>query len=284
MHTIRVPITPGEPGPLSRAELGMPEGFCFCFLFDYRSVFRRKIRWAGRGFCRAFEPGAGPSLVIKSICGDEFPAEREALAAATRDRPEIHLLKDTVSAGMKDAMIAGCDCYVSLHRSEGLGLTMAEAMYFGRPVIATAYSGNLDFMNEGNSYLVPHTMVEIGPDADPYPAEQEWAEPDLEQASALMRQVFENPEAAALRGRRAADDIRRTHSPQAAAEAIKLRIGQIKRASLIARLERPSPAHAAAGAPSGRGLLEHLLNFSAPPPRRGAAGSKPRQRACICAC
>ena len=46
-------------------------------------------------------------------------------------------------------MIASCDCYVSLHRSEGLGLTMAEAMYFGKPVIATAYSGNLDFMNDG---------------------------------------------------------------------------------------------------------------------------------------
>ena len=69
-------------------------------------------------------------------------------------------------------MIASCDCYVSLHRSEGFGLTMAEAMYFGRPVIATGYSGNLDFMTEENSYLVPHTLVEIGPDANPYPPDK----------------------------------------------------------------------------------------------------------------
>ena len=83
------------------------------------------------------------------------------------DRPDIHLIEDTITTGMKDAMIAGCDCYVSLHRSEGLGLTMAEAMYFGKPVIATAYSGNLDFMTEENSYLVPHTMAEIGPTPTP---------------------------------------------------------------------------------------------------------------------
>jgi glycosyltransferase involved in cell wall biosynthesis/SAM-dependent methyltransferase len=272
VSTVRVPIAPGEPEQLSRAELRMPEGFCFLFLFDYRSVFRRKNPLGVvEAFCQAFELGSGPSLVIKSICGEEFPAEREALAAAVRDRPEIHLIEETIPAGMKDAMIARCDCYVSLHRSEGLGLTMAEAMYFGRPVIATAYSGNLDFMTEGNSYLVPHTMVQIGPGANPYPANQEWAEPDLDHASVLMRQVFENPELAALRGRRAADDIRRTHSPEAAGQALKLKIGEAKRASLFALLKRPSPANAAVGALGGRGLLEHLLNFSEPP-SHGRAG------------
>ena len=199
VHTIRIPITPGQPDQASRAELGMPEGFCFLFVFDYRSVFRRKNPLGlVEAFCKAFEPGSGPSLVIKSICGDEFPAEREALAAAVRERPEIHLIEETITTAMKNAMIASCDCYVSLHRSEGLGLTMAEAMYFGKPVIATAYSGNLDFMTEENSFLVPHTMVEIGPDADPYPPDKEWAEPDLGRASALMRQAFENPQGAAV--------------------------------------------------------------------------------------
>jgi SAM-dependent methyltransferase len=117
-------------------------------------------------------------------------------------------------------------------------------------------------------------MSQIGPDANPYPADKEWAEPDLDRAAELMRQVFENPEAATIRGQRAATDIRRTHSPRASAEAIKLRMDRVKRARLIARLEHPSPAHAAAGAPSGRGLLEHLLNFSEPPARRGAGRLK----------
>ncbi len=277
VHTIRLPIEPGEPDEASRAELGLPEGFCFLFLFDYRSVFKRKNPLGLiEAFCRAFEPGSGPSLVIKSICGDEFPSERRALAEAVAGRPEIHLAEDTITTGMKDAMIASCDCYVSLHRSEGLGLTMAEAMYFGRPVIATAYSGNLDFMTEANSYLVPHSMVEIGPDAVPYPADGEWAEPDLDRAAELMRHVFENPETAAARGRRAAEDIRRTHSPAAACEAIKARIADARRAGLVERLAGPSPAQAAAGALGGRAQLIQLLDWSSPPPPDPAAPGRTR--------
>src|SRR6185312_320759 len=110
---------------------------------------------------------------------------------------------------------------------------------------------------EENSYLVPHAMTRIGPGANPYPPDKEWAEPDLDRASALMRQVFEDPEAAALRGRRAAADIRRTHSPGAASEAIALRMEKIRRARLIDRLESPSPGDGATGLPSGRAQLEH---------------------------
>lgn len=279
VHTVRVPIVPGQPDTATRAELGMPEGFCFLFLFDYRSVFRRKNPLGlVEAFCKAFAPGAGPSLVIKSICGDEFPAEREALAAAVRERPEIHLVEETISRGMKDAMIASCDCYVSLHRSEGLGLTMGEAMYFGKPTIATAYSGNLDFMTEENSYLVPHAMAPIGPDASPYPAEIEWAEPDLDRAAELMRQVFENQEEAARRGERAAADIRRTHSPEAAREGVEERIEHGRRERLLARFLPPSAARATAGAPSGRDLLEHLLHFPEPPPRRGTGAAKAKAK------
>ena len=278
VETIRMPIVPGEPAEASRAELGLPDGFCFLFLFDYRSVFKRKNPLGlVEAFCRAFEQGEGPSLVIKSIGGDDFRDERQALAAAVAGRPEIQLIEDTVSKEMKNAMIAGCDCYVSLHRSEGLGLTMGEAMYFGKPVIATAYSGNLDFMTAANSYLVPHSMVEIGPDAAPYPADKEWAEPDLDRAAELMREVFENPQAAAKRGRRAADDIRRTHSVEAAGQIIKARVSQTKRASLIDRLEGPSPAQAAAGRLSGRAQLVHLINDPAGP----HPGARTRARAFV---
>ena len=266
VQTIRMPIVPGEPAEASRAELGLPDGFCFLFLFDYRSVFKRKNPLGlVEAFCRAFEPGEGPSLVIKSIGGENFGDERQALTDAVAGRPEIQLIEDMVSKEMKNAMIASCDCYVSLHRSEGLGLTMGEAMYFGKPVIATAYSGNLDFMTEENSYLVPFSMVEIGPDAGPYPADKEWAEPDLDQAAALMREVVENPRVAAERGTRAAEDIRRTHSPEAAGEMIKVRMAQAKRADLIDRLEGPSPVQAAAGRLSGRAQLVHLINDPAGP-------------------
>lgn len=269
VETVRLPVTPGDPDEATRAELGMPEGFCFLFIFDYRSVFKRKNPLGLiRAFCDAFEPGEGPSLVIKSICGDEFPVQRDTLAAAARDRPDIHLVEETLTVGEKNAMIARCDCYVSLHRSEGLGLTMAEAMYFGKPVIATAYSGNLDFMTASNSYLVPHTMVEIGTDAPPYPPDGEWAEPDLDSASSLMRQVFENPQAAAERGRCAAADIGHTHSLQAACDRLEERVtaGRLRRLSArIQALEREyPPSHEG----DGRHQLDRLVDLGGAPPRQ----------------
>ena len=66
-------------------------------------------------------------------------------------------------------MIAACDCYVSLHRSEGFGLTVAEAMLLGKPVIATRYGGTLEFMNDDNAYLVDWEPTEVGEGAYPYP-------------------------------------------------------------------------------------------------------------------
>ena len=92
--------------------------------------------------------------------------------------------------------MAACDCYVSLHRAEGFGLTMAEAMAIGKPVIATGYSGNVDFMNAENSYLVDYEIGRVGPECEIYPPEGEWAEPSVEHAAELMRHVYENPQEA----------------------------------------------------------------------------------------
>ncbi len=106
------------------------------------------------------------------------------------------------------ALLGCCDAYVSLHRAEGLGLTMAEAMGLGKPVIATGYSGNLEFMDDDIAFLVRSTLTPIGPGVDPYPADARWAEPDLAHAAVLMRQVFDDREHGADVGRRAADAIR----------------------------------------------------------------------------
>jgi glycosyltransferase involved in cell wall biosynthesis len=265
VRTIRVPVTPGPAAEMTRAELGMPEGFCFLFVFDYRSVFRRKNPLGlVDAFRKAFKPGEGPSLVLKSVAGDEFPAERAQLATAIADRPEIHLIEETISAAAKNAMIASCDCYVSLHRSEGLGLTMAEAMYFGKPVIATGYSGNLDFMTAENSYLVPQTATRIGEDAEPYPPDGEWAEPDLEFAAEVMRAVVRDPEKAAVRARRGAIDIRYSHSPGAAAASVEARLAEGRIDAIVEDLEAPRFTKIPAGFRSAD-QLRHLLELGGPP-------------------
>ena len=96
------------------------------------------------------------------------------------------------------------DCYVSLHRSEGLGLTIATAMAAGTAAIATGWSGNLEFMDEDDSVLIPYTLVEVGPDAAPYPDTALWADPDLDAAAEQMRRVVDTPNLAyelGLRGR-----------------------------------------------------------------------------------
>ena len=87
------------------------------------------------------------------------------------------------STPTRPSLTALCDCYVSLHRAEAFGLAMAEAMWFGKPVIATGYSGNLDYMTARTARLVEHRLVAIGPAHGPLPADGRWAEPDIEHAA-----------------------------------------------------------------------------------------------------
>ena len=239
VHKVEHPINPLDPEALDRPALGLPEGFVFLFVFDYRGVARRKNA-AGllEAYGRAFSPGDGAQLVIKCINPEAERAAHAELRAAAAARPDVTVLDEYISSQRKNALIAGCDCYVSLHRSEGFGQTLAEAMYFERPVIATGYSGNLEFMTAHNSYLVDYELREIGPGAAPYPPDATWAEPDAEQAAGLMRHVFEHRAEAAERGRRAAADIRRTHSPQAAAQAMERRLQELRDAPRRSRLVR----------------------------------------------
>ena len=189
---------------ITRASLGLPEGFVFLFAFDYLSVLKRKNPIGLiEAFCKAFEPGEGPTLVIKSINGERCLSDRERVRFAASARPDIVLIEDYLSVDQTRALTALSDCYVSLHRSEGLGLTMAEAMSLGKPVIATGYSGNLDFMDERTTWLVPYELVPVGKGAAPYSPTANWAEPDLDTAARYMREIFDDPETAAERGKEA---------------------------------------------------------------------------------
>jgi glycosyltransferase involved in cell wall biosynthesis len=120
------------------------------------------------------------------------------------------------------------DAYVSLHRSEGFGLSQAESMRLGKPVIATDYSGNRDFLNENNGFPVRYTLVELDRDYGPYRSGNVWAQPDIDHAAAQMRFVWEHPEECRQRGQRAIQDIERLYGAQAIAERIIQRVGVLK--------------------------------------------------------
>jgi hypothetical protein len=219
---VEPPATPAAP-----TRLGIPDGFLFLFVFDYLSTVERKNPVGLiEAFTRAFAPGEGPQLLIKTINAPLRPLPEEEVLWAAHGRPDIHLIDRSLSGEELNGLMAGCDCYVSLHRAEGFGLTMAEAMAIGKPVIATGYSGNVDFMNAENSYLVEHSLSRVGPESEIYPAEGEWAEPSVGHAAELMRRVYSDPEHAARVGARAREDVTRELSPAATGAAMRRRLEQ----------------------------------------------------------
>jgi glycosyltransferase involved in cell wall biosynthesis len=218
-----------------RRELGVPEdGFQFLYTFDFHSYLARKNPLAAvEAFERAFDAvcaefpsgqgveGPGARLVLKSTNGHAAPGLHEALKARISRDPRITLIDRFLDHESHMRLMASCDAYVSLHRSEGFGQGMAEAMLLGKPVIATAYSGNLSFMNTHNSALVPAGRVALGPQDYPYGQGQQWAQPDLDAAAVLMRRAVRDPAWCAEMGRRARADVLQTNGPGVCARALR---------------------------------------------------------------
>jgi glycosyltransferase involved in cell wall biosynthesis len=218
---------PAEPAAALRLDVP-DDGFLFLFVFDYLSTIQRKNPVGLiEAFKRAFAPGEGPRLLLKTINGPLRPLAEEEVLWAAHGRPDIHVVDRSLSGGELNGLMAACDAYVSLHRSEGFGLTLAEAMAIGKPVIGTGYSGNLDFMNAANSYLVEYELGRVGPDCEIYPPEGTWARPSVEHAAELMRRVVERSEEAAAIGARAREDIARELSAQATGTAMRRRLEEL---------------------------------------------------------
>jgi glycosyltransferase involved in cell wall biosynthesis len=206
-----------DSGPTAGgAMFELPAGFRVLIMFDYLSTLERKNPLGAiEAYRRAFAPGDGAVLVVKSVNARHRPERQAEVTAAVASRADIAQIDQTISPTERDALIGSCDCYLSLHRSEGHGMPLAEAMALGKPVVATAYGGNTEFMREANSYLVKWTPTLVGAAVEHYPAAASWAEPDIEHAALVLRAVQRDPDEMRRRAARGQADVQALLAPAA---------------------------------------------------------------------
>ncbi len=205
------------------------DSFVFLTMFDFLSYFERKNPLAViEAFRIAFESRKDAVLVLKCSSSNWNPSAMTSIIKAVKGL-NVRIIDSYLNKDELHALMCLSDCYVSLHRSEGFGLPLAESMYLEKPVIATKYSGNMDFMNDENSFLIKYKMTEIEKDIGLYKKGNRWADPDVKHAAELMDFVYSEREAARKTGKTASEDIRRYLSPSAVGRTVKKRIDLITR-------------------------------------------------------
>lgn len=218
------------PPDLDRGHFGLPkDAFVFLFTFDFSSYATRKNpRAVLEAFRRAFgRDRRDVFLVIKTMAREWHRDELESLREEMEDDPRMRLLDGVMSPREIAGLVGCCDSYVSLHRSEGFGRGMAEAMALGKPVIATNYSGNTDFMTDSTACLVDYELVPVEEDEYPHHEGQVWADPDVDQAAAAMRGLVADPARARQMGDRARRHLARDWSPAAVGARMRQRLDEL---------------------------------------------------------
>ncbi|WP_437922302.1 glycosyltransferase [Sphingobacterium sp. LRF_L2] len=225
MHSIAIPET-----QVNRASFNLPQDrLIFLTMFDYHSRLQRKNPYAViEAYENSFDDDdQSPLLVIKTSLGIDYEDEKEKLKNRIKSRKNIILIEDILPQQKLYELMNSCDVYISLHRSEGFGLTMAEAMALGKPVIATGYSANVEFMNERNSYLAPFKLIPTG-DQYLYPElENFWADVDIDWVSKIMTFLAKNPDERERIGQIAKEEISVSLAPKTIGLKIKERLDYI---------------------------------------------------------
>jgi glycosyltransferase involved in cell wall biosynthesis len=211
----------------ARSDFALREDrFLFLFSFDYNSFPKRKNPGGAiAAFRRAFGDRQDVGLVLKSVNGKRYPEQFAETRELANSDERIVLLDRFFTRDEISGLQSVVDAFVSLHRSEGLGLGLAESMYQGKPVIGTRYSGNLEFMNDENSCLVDYELVPVQPGEYMFHGEGlNWADADVDQAAELMRRLVDD---AAFRDRIARagqETIRSRFTAAATAKLIRERL------------------------------------------------------------
>jgi len=203
-----------------RAKFGLPADklIFVCIVEPTSDPVRKNPFGAIKAFQSAFSSDDSAHLVIK-VNNSQAGGARSGLLVQLRDEiarlgNRVTLIEKILAYGEVLQLYASCDVFVGLHRAEGLGLGLMEAMALGKPVIATGWSGNMTFMNHANSCLVGYRLVPVNGMLGVYSRaflkqEAYWADPNLDEAEAWMKALARDATLRASIGRGAAEAMRR---------------------------------------------------------------------------
>ena len=231
IHRVPLPLGELRDSGLSRRDFDLPEeGFVFLTSFDFNSGLDRKNPLAViEAFKLAFPVDRQDvTLLVKSSNGHRYPEQFAQLVDAVALDPRILVRDDIIDRPHVRALQRCADAYVSLHRAEGFGLGLAECMWIGKPVIATNWSGNIDFMDSTNSCPVGSQLIPVEYGQYPHADGQRWAAPDITQAARHMARLVDDREFASKIGSKAAADVRATLSAEATARQLINRLETIR--------------------------------------------------------
>lgn|GEM_PF-810947 len=200
------------------------------------SLARKNPAGAIEAFARAFRPDEGPRLVVKIWNGDADPGGRAELEALAADRPDVVLVDRWLPRRELVALLAGSACFLSLHRAEGFGLPIFEALALGTPIVATGFSGPMDFLDGTVAHVVPATPAPVPAGVPAYPAGSVWAEPDLDRAVEALRSVWEDPAEARQRADRGRALVLKRLTPEAVGPQLRAHVEKV-----LERTPRRSP-------------------------------------------
>ncbi len=223
-----------------RSQFGIPaDRYAILCMFDVASHHQRKNPFAAiRAVQIAASRGKSPLLVLKMARSASEPGLRQRLEEELQD-VDCLIIDQWLEREQTWGLTSACDALISLHRSEGFGLVLAEAMALGKPVIATGYSANTDFMTDENSLLIRHELVTIERDIGPYPAGGVWAEPDVEHAAECIELLMDDPQKGRSLGAQAAADVERLLSPEAVGRQMRERLESLGCNSRVQRDRGP---------------------------------------------
>jgi glycosyltransferase involved in cell wall biosynthesis len=229
-----LPCHPAVTRRLSRRHFGISEtAYVFVYFFDLSSYLERKNPFALlSAFAKVLEarPYANAQLVMKvNNKAADAPGFERFLAAVEPLKRQTLVIDRTLTDNEIKSLVRVGDAFVSLHRSEGFGFGLGEAMYFGKPVVATGYSGNMDFMSAETACIVGHSLVPVRESQYPHASGQVWAEPDVDEAARHMIRLLDDPDAGRAIGARASAHVRTHFSLRACGLRYLSRLDQIAR-------------------------------------------------------